>query len=530
MSHAAQAQHAARGRTSAPNTPFGRIAAVARRAANAARGWPNPKYQKDPALFAREVLGVEPWDKQIEILEAVRDHDRVAVRSGHKVSKSHSLAILALWFYSSFADARVIATCVTARQVDEIFYRECRKLHSKALIPLDGEPRERASSGIKSADFREIVGFTAKEKEAVAGISGRNLLYLVDEASGVDDALFEAIEGNRAGGAKIVMTSNPTRCEGVFFEAFEPAKAKFYKTIHVSSEDTPNVREGREVVPGLATKAWVEEKREEWGENSALFEVRVRGNFVKNEEGKIMSLHLLGEAEARWADTAAVGRLQLGVDPAGPGEGGDETAFSARRGQKQIAKQEHRGLTAEAIVVHLLDFIKVHRVPREVPIICLDREGPIGNEVFGLLRAHLDDHRDAFELYGIRSSDKAGRQPTIYGTTRDELHANAAEWLRGGGAILEDTKLAKDLHAASWVAVAAYGVNASRLKATDKKTLRKELGRSPDRGDAFMLSVWEPMALTVQTDDGAVAAKVADPYDDADTVARTLSPYGGSFR
>lgn len=521
--------------------------------------WPSARWREDPVGFCRDVLGIEPWDKQIEILEAIRDHKRVAVRSGHKCGKSTTAAIAALWFYCSHADARVVMTCVTSRQVDAILYREVRKMHARAghcvacakvskertertppLPPLPrpcehsaligGEPGELARTGLKSDDFRELVGFTAREAEAVAGTSGPNILYLPDEASGIPRAIFEAIEGNRAGGnARIAMFSNPTQTEGVFFEAFEdPKVSKLYKLVHVSSEDTPNVK-GTRVIPGLADPEWVAEKREEWGEDSPLYKVRVKGEFVRNEEGKIMSLHLLGEAEARWAETPATGRLQLGVDPAGPGEGGDETAFSARRGLKQIAKQEHRGQTGEAIVVHLLGFINVHRVPREVPIICLDREGPIGSEVFGLLRAYLDDHRDAFELYGVRSSDKAPRQPTIYGTVRDELHANAAEWMRGGGAILEDAKLAKDLHAASWVAVAAYGVNASRLKATDKKTLRKELGRSPDRGDAFMLSVWEPMALTTQTDDGAVPTRAADPYEDSDDVSRALSPYGGSF-
>jgi len=525
---AAAVQHAARGRTTVPNTPFGRIAWVADRAALAARGWPNPKYQRDPVAFAREVLGVEPWAKQVEILEAVRDHKRVAVCSGHKVSKSHSLAIVALWFYSAFEDARVVCTCVTARQVDEIFYREVKKMFRRSRQPLSGEPRELARSGIKSDDFREIVGFTAKESEAVAGISGKNLLYLVDEASGIGEEIFEAIQGNSAGGARVVLTSNPTRTEGTFFEAFH-AKAQFWRTIQVSSESTPNVIEGREVIPGLATREWVELMRAEYGEQHPVFKVRVKGEFVLSEEGKIMSLHLLGLAEQRWAETPAVGRLQVGVDPAGPGEFGDETAFSGRRGQKQIAKQEHRGLEAEAIVVHLLDFLRAHRQPREVPIVCVDREGPIGSEVFGLLRAHLDEHPGAFEVFGVRSSDKAIRQPQIYGTVRDELHANAAEWLRDGGAILEDVKLTRELHAPSWVAVAAYGVNASRLKATDKKQLRKELGRSPDRADALLLSVWEPLALTVQTEDGAQPKAAADPYEDSDEVSRSLSPYGGSF-
>ena len=52
----------------------------------------------DPVTFARVVLGVTCWSRQREFLRAVARHPRVAVRSGHKVSKSTSLAILALWW------------------------------------------------------------------------------------------------------------------------------------------------------------------------------------------------------------------------------------------------------------------------------------------------------------------------------------------------------------------------------------------------------------------------------------------------
>ena len=45
----------------------------------------------DPVWFAQNVIGVEPWSKQKELLYAVRDHDRVAVRSGHKVGKALAL-------------------------------------------------------------------------------------------------------------------------------------------------------------------------------------------------------------------------------------------------------------------------------------------------------------------------------------------------------------------------------------------------------------------------------------------------------
>jgi hypothetical protein len=212
-------------------TPFSELAAIA--GAHARRAelqcWPSTKYQADPVAFAREVLGLTLWSKQIELLEAIRNHKRVAAKSGHKVSKSHTLAIASLWFFCSFPDARVVMSSVTSRQVDAILWRELRKMHVRSSVPIDGDMHELARSGFKARDFREIVGFTAREAEAVAGISGANLLYLLDEASGIDDDIFEAIEGNRAGGARLAMTSNPTRTDGEFFEAFN-ANAHLYHT------------------------------------------------------------------------------------------------------------------------------------------------------------------------------------------------------------------------------------------------------------------------------------------------------------
>lgn len=507
--------------------------------------WPSDHYREAPVEFFREVLGVEPWEKQIEVIDAIREFPRVAVKSGHKVSKSHTAGGIALWFYSSFPDARVVMTSTTSRQVDQILWRETRMMHARAgrcvackraevngprpcahSALIDGDTHELARSGLKADDFREIVGFTAREAEAVAGISGSNLLYILDEASGIPDVIFEAIEGNRAGGARVVMFSNPTRTEGEFFEAFN-AKARFFKTITISSEDTPNVKSGQVLIPGLATREWIDEKREEWGEDSPLYKIRVRGEFVLSEDGKIFSVHAIGEAEARWADAPEVGRLHIGIDPAGPGLGGDESAFAPRRGAKVLGVVAFRGLTEEAHLAHLLGLIKEHRRQHEgPPLVLIDREGPIGSAVYGLLRSYASANPDAFEVVGIRSSDRARRQPQVYDRMRDELWARGAEWLREGGALPEDAKLSKDLHAPEWVGHAMTG----RLKVTGKDELRKKLGRSPDRGDAVLLSVWEPVASRDEdVREAAEAAEArAERREEPEDLSVTHDPYAGA--
>lgn len=511
--------------------------------------FPSEHYQADPVAFFREILGVEPWSRQIEILNAVRDHRRVAVCSGHKVSKSHSAAGIALWYFCSFPDARVVMTSTTSRQVDQILWRELKMLRARAgrcvdckladpdgyVLPrpcahsalIEDEPGELARTGIKSDDFREIVGFTARESEAVAGVSGRNLLYIVDEASGVSDDIFFAIEGNRAGGARIVLFGNGTRNEGEFFEAFY-SKAHLYFTMRVSSEETPNVIEGRDVIPGLATADWIAEKRNEWGEDSPLYQVRVKGLHAVNEEGRIFSLHAIAQAESRWSETPDAGLLYIGCDPAGETGSGDESGFSVRRGMKQIALRTARGLNDEQHIVTLLGLVREFALPRETPVVVVDREGSIGYKLAIKLRAYLDLQRDRapFELVTVRASDRAARQPQNYDRTRDELIANLEAWFRDGGAIIEDTKLEQELHVLEWFPQ----VN-GRLKVTPKDVIKKALGRSPDRLDALALSCFEPLSLRTEIPDSVapdVARERARELDDVHASVAAMDPYAGS--
>lgn len=527
--------------------------------------WPNDRYADDPVGFAREILGVEPWEKQIEILEAARDYERVTVRSGHKIGKSHTAAILSFWFYCTRLDARVVMTSTTARQVDEILWREIRKMRAQAgtcleckraaakMTPaersrlarpcphsalVDGKIGDQARTGLRAEDLRQIVGFTARDAESVAGISGANILYICDEASGIPDAIFAAIEGNRAGGGRIVLISNPTRTEGEFFHSHTDKAQRidsngktigFYKAIQVSSEDTPNAKSGKRLIPGLATREYIEEKRAEWGEESALYKVRIKGEFVLNEEGKIISLHAVTVAERAWEETEADGRLYIGLDPAGPGDGGDETAFAVRRGLKVTRLEARRGLTEDAIVRELLRILRDERKVREIPpVVVVDREGKIGADLYFRLRAISSGIRDdmkRFEVVGVRASDRASREPQIYDRTRDELWANLARWMRDGGAIPEDAKLARELTAPEWKSTLA-----GKLKATPKDELKRVLDRSPDRADAVALSVWEVAAMRVDrhreddadTDDEDEDLDVHgfDPYAALDTWGR----------
>jgi phage terminase large subunit len=607
-SRSTEVDRRSRGRPTGGTITFGRKLAIRLRADLKVRAgerilWPNAKYRDDPVGFAHDVLGVEPWAKQVEILEAVRDHPRVAVRSGHKTGKSNSAGIIAWWFYCSWPDARVVMSSTTSRQVDIILWRELTMMHARGgrciackrelrelmgsgihqidaeeRIPkpcahsalIDGEVKRLARTGVRSEDFRTISGFTAKEAEAIAGISGRNLLFIIDEASGVPDEIFEAIEGNRAGGARIVLFSNPTRTTGEFFEAFHK-KSALYRGLRVSSAETPNAVTGTTVIPGLAEAAWIAEKGQEWGENSPQYKVRVEGEFPVGEDGRIFTLQAILAAEQLWPEVEAVGRLFVGFDPAGEAGTGDEMALCARRGRKAIRFDIHRGLGEYDALLELLLLLVELRDDGEKPVVVVDVEGEVGAKVHTALRDYEEGAlRDSklreflnankahpllalvggskqvpFDLVTVRASERAKAKAKVYHRLRDRLCGNLADWLRGepgqdnGGAIPEDAKLSAELHCLVWIKV-----DNGPLQLMPKTEIRKILGRSPDRYDALALSVWEPRWLQDDDEEAfeaspaliqSLVAPVSRRNDDGDDdeggamdpYARPIDPYGG---
>ena len=501
----------------------------------------NADYRKDPARYFVEVLGFEPWSRQIEIANAVRDHDRVAVRSNNKAGKSRTLAATALWYFDCFPGARVILTAETKRQVDDILYREvkiliagagrcvpCKRLDEERrgrgespgpypcphshIIETIGDAGELAATGIKGPSFSELLGFTAKQAEAVAGISGANLLYIVDEASGRSlDRIYQAILGNLAAGAgnKLALISNPTRTIGEFFDAFHE-KERLYHGIHISAFDSPNVKAGRVVIPGLASREFIESSREEFGETSPFFRVRVLGDFPIAEAGQAFTYEAIEQATARWEEAPEDGDLSIGVDVAGESGEGDDSGFAVRRGRKIVALYTRRGLSAEAHLVEALGLVTTYRRGDEEVRVVVDREGEPGAKVWGAIIAWLQAHLQAppFILIGVRASERAMRDPKTYDRVRDELIASLADWLRDGGALPPDNKLAAELAAVRWV-----GHVSGRSKLADKKEIRARLGRSPDRLDSVSLACWRPVYLGATAEKSAAPAPAADAYE-----------------
>ncbi len=331
------------------------------------RAWPCSEYEHDIVGFAADVLGRELWDEQAQWVQACAVPDaRVSVVSGHKTGKTMGESAVALWAWSTFDPVRVFLFAPKLEHIKDVaLWKEIRALycnsgrcaacrareharcsHATGLWKCQvQEPCSRCSpigaaedwnedptSGLRSADGRrELLAYTARDVDALGGLSGANMVFIFDEAGGIKPAFFEAMQGNSAGGVRWVMAGNPLHTSGEQYDAHH-TKRKFYTHVQeISSESTPNVKHGLKLVPGLATREWVDLRSEDWGRESSAFMIRVGGKFPRYDPGQLLRVDEIAASNDRWTRMAFKGRLQIGVDV---GFTGDEAAIAPRRGDK----------------------------------------------------------------------------------------------------------------------------------------------------------------------------------------------------
>lgn len=264
--------------------------------------------RQNPVWFVERILGVEPWAKQAEILNALRDHDYVAVRSCNGSGKTFTGALAAIWWLVVHDEAAVITTAPTERQVKEVLWREIRSLHRKARHIVKGTM---TTSRLELSDKRFAIGLTTNIEAYFQGFHSDNILIIVDEASAVRDCIFDAIFGClTSSNSKILMLGNPIKPWGAFYDAFHKDR-EVWKGIHISAFDTPAFEKvdeetvisgsietlqakgalsGLESDPrGVSTPQWANRMAKIRGPNSAAYQVRVLGEFPEVGREEILN-------------------------------------------------------------------------------------------------------------------------------------------------------------------------------------------------------------------------------------------------
>lgn len=371
-------------------------------------------------------------------------------------------------------------------------------MRKNALTPLGGRFYEDPQRGLVFEDGREIFGFSTDKPEKAAGISGDEILYLIDEASGEIERTIDAIEGNLAGGGKIIMFGNPTRTSGEFFNSFHTKRA-FWKCIHIASTETPNYVHRTKIIPGLATYGWAEERREMWGEDSPIWAVRVAGNFPQQSDMAIIPLWLVEQAQRQYDElTLGVGDLVIGVDVSY--RGSDKSVVQPVKGLKMFKPDEYNifndGHQLAGKVQQRISELRAAGFvdPKEHVIINVDTIG-WGSACYEAL--FYSDKRSTlgYRVNGIEVSRKADDEEKYY-NLRAQLTFGIAEWLKRGGELIDHPVLAAELVSPEYKfdPNGRYKMKLTKIEEAEPKYL----GHSPDNRDALMLAVYNP-TLVIET-------------------------------
>ena len=236
-------------------------------------------YYNDPVAYAEEIEGVilDPW--QIKALEKLVEHRFLAIRSGSGVGKTFLMGIATRWFLFTRPNSKVPTTAPSQHQLFDVLWSEHFKRVSNSPILSSFFIWTQTRLGVKGYEPAwYAVARTAQVRpgaEVAEGLQGfhdeENLLFVVDEASGVPDAIFPAMEGSLTGdGSYCILAGNPTRTNGYFYDTFNnPALKHLYYPMHVSCYDSPRVG-----------KRYIEMMAERYGENHPIFMIKVLGEFA----------------------------------------------------------------------------------------------------------------------------------------------------------------------------------------------------------------------------------------------------------
>ena len=467
-------------------------------------------YRNHPADFADNVLNVQPWLKQREILNAVANHRKVAVRSCNGAGKTFTAAIATLWWLMSYDNAIVITTAPSERQVKELLWREIRQLYMPHRDKIGGKLTR---TRLDFAPNRYAYGFSTNTEDKFQGFHSGNILVIVDEASGVDEFIYYAITGIlTTQNAKLLMIGNPHGLAGTFYDAFHKSRKEFH-TVHISAFDTPAFTDAgitaeniadleypdpvtdTDVIPadagtqgktnhanstipyGLSTPRWALRLFNSHGPQSSVYQTRVAGQFPSQANDTLIALRDVEAAVKRPHVVQPDDKPIIGLDIARFGD--DKTVIIVREGIRVLHIEELRKSDLVNTTGRVITVAKEFKVKH----IIVDEVG-IGAGVLDTLKR--DRTYLTTGLNGGARADDAEK----YGNLRAQIFDGLRQRFADG-----DISIPNDPELISQLASLTYRYNARGQLLLESKDVIKSHGmQSPDKADALAYAFAEHYA------------------------------------
>jgi hypothetical protein len=482
-------------------------------------------WRGDWCRFAREALGVNLDEEQEAILRSVQINPRTSVVSGTARGKDFVSAVAAICFMfltprwnrkgELVENTKVALTAPTDRQVKNIMMPEVSRLVDKAKQRGIVLPGMVTTDRIRTENKEWfLTGFKADEKnhEAWSGFHAVHTMFIITEASGVSDNVFEAIEGNLQGDSRILLVFNPNITIGY---AARSQKGDRWAKFRLNSLTAPNIKQHRIVIPGQVDYPWLQDKLEswctriredehreemddfcfegQWYRPEDLFRKKVLGKFPKVSEDALIPQQWIEAAMERYMERHGQEPMDfdafrvLGADVAGMGR--DSSAFVERQGEWCSAFESHNSGGA-ANHMEVAGQIAARRRRHPKMYVSIDTIGEGAGVYSRCLEVESEPKYIISCKYSEAAKDYRGRELTDltgenkFANMRAYLHWCVRNWLnpvnKTGAMLPPNERFIEEATEIRW-----KFRSDGRIIIEPKEDIKKRLGRSPDLFDAL---------------------------------------------
>lgn len=430
-------------------------------------------WRENPVSFVREQFGVEPDAWQAEILTQFPKQNRIAMKACKGPGKTTVLAWLAWNFIATRPQPKMAATSISWDNLADGLWPELAKWRQKSKF-LQAQ-FEWTKTRVYNKKYPETWFLSARswakgadsnsQADTLAGLHADYLLFILDEAGGIPDAVMAAAEAGLATGTetKIIMAGNPTHLEGPLYRATTSERHLWYLMEITADPDSP-MRTPRVSIQ------WAKEQIEKYGKDNPWVLVNVFGQFPPSSINSLLGPDILAAAAKRHLrkDQYDFAQKRLGVDVARFGD--DRTVIFPRQGLASFKPVEMRGARSHEIAAKVINA----KIKWGSEMEFVDGTGGFGAGVVDAL------YQAQYSPQEVHFSSKA--TDPRYFNKRAEIHFRLAEWIKRGGAIPNDSTLIRELSAIT------YTLKNGKLLLEDKDQIKERLGFSPDLADALALT------------------------------------------
>lgn len=430
---------------------------------------------------------------------------RISIVSGHGIGKSALLAMLILWFLFVHPASQVACTSPGKEQMYDVLWKELAKWIERMPEAMR-DMYEWESSHIRMKESRETWFARAKTSskentEALAGVHADWVLMAVDEASGVEEPIFETMEGALTSGNVLVfLISNGTRSIGYFYDTHHKDAAR-WQTFCFDSEESPRV--DQTYVDGIIAK---------YGKDSVQYAIRVRGQFpdegIMDDKGYVQlfnkaDLHIV-PYESEWKP---LGRVYGALDASGEGQDSSEWAVRDRL-RAGIVATEKVSTAASMSLTSLTVMEKFEVEPQDFAIDAFGKGHAVAQEIALATAKQKVAWRVSPINVGDPCEDEEDRE--LYMNVRAMLFYKLMLWCRAGGEIMDSDRLEDEL-----LSIRFRRTTTGRIQIMDKVQMKKLGFASPNKADALSMTFLRPdgmkQALSMRTSLGLPEADF-DPH------------------